>query len=186
METWSEVSEKFSHVTDRLGKPIDPGIFDTVVALNMLQIQTSQSCEGHSNRGLAYPWVDVEALASRQLRQKEPPEIQALQRQFTTMRKQIEQNETPQEREAKQQAKQADLAQRYALHQLLAEFYAGHPTPYDRIITFSLSGRIRSQGGDFLDLLSLDERMQKLRAYQDEMAAFTTFLKSRILPELMR
>ena len=59
MQEWIEVSEKFSHVTDKLGEPIDKGIFDTVVALNILGFVTRQSCEGHLDHGLPYPWVDV-------------------------------------------------------------------------------------------------------------------------------
>lgn len=185
MEKWSEVVAKFSQVTDRLGKPIDKGIFDTVVVLNMLGIHTYQSCEGHSDRGLAYPWVDIAASEYRLLMKDEPSEIRALQTQSIETRKRIEQQETPQVREAKQQAEQADVQQRYALHQLLTKFYTDHHVPYDRIITFSVRGRIRSQGGDFLALLSADERIQKLREYQEEMTAFTNFLKSHISPELM-
>ena len=45
---------------DRLGKPIDPGIFALVVALNMAGIPTSQSCEGHLGWGLPYPWVMID------------------------------------------------------------------------------------------------------------------------------
>jgi hypothetical protein len=59
MQRWIEVSEKFSRVTDKLGTPIDDGIFDTVVALNILGFVTSMSCEGHLDHGLPYPWVDV-------------------------------------------------------------------------------------------------------------------------------
>ena len=59
MQEWIEVSEKFSHVTDKLGEPIDKGIFDTVVSLNILGFVTRQSCEGHLDHGLPYPWVDV-------------------------------------------------------------------------------------------------------------------------------
>lgn len=57
--TWDELTEIFSHVTDRIGRSIDKGIFDTVVALNALGIATSASCEGHLDHGLPYPWVDV-------------------------------------------------------------------------------------------------------------------------------
>jgi len=46
------------------------------------------------------------------------------------------------------------------------------------IITFVSSGRIRSQGGDFLELLSPGEQEQKLHEYQDEMRQFAAFLKS--------
>lgn len=60
MATWNETAKRFASVTDRLGKPIDEGIFDTVVALNMLGVTTKQSCEGHIGWGAPYPWVSVE------------------------------------------------------------------------------------------------------------------------------
>jgi hypothetical protein len=56
---WDESVEKFRKVTDRLGCPIDAGIFDTVVALNILGVHTTMSCEGHLDHGLAYPWIDT-------------------------------------------------------------------------------------------------------------------------------
>jgi hypothetical protein len=57
--TWDETAEKFRKVTDRLGMPIDDGIFDTVVALNILGVTTRMSCEGHLDHGLSYPWIDI-------------------------------------------------------------------------------------------------------------------------------
>lgn len=60
MVTWNEAAEQFSKVTDKLGKPIDQGIFELVVCLNLLEIPTRQSCEGHLGWGLPYPWVDIE------------------------------------------------------------------------------------------------------------------------------
>lgn len=60
MKTWTETVERFSSVTDKLGKEIDSGILEAVVALNMLGITTRQSCEGHLERGAPYPWIDIE------------------------------------------------------------------------------------------------------------------------------
>ena len=57
MKDWKELAEEFSHVTDKIGRPIDEGIFEIVVALNMLGVHTRQSCEGHLDHGFAYPWV---------------------------------------------------------------------------------------------------------------------------------
>ncbi|MDO8530167.1 MAG: hypothetical protein Q7S10_02060 [bacterium] len=57
---WKVLEEKFKKETDRLGYEIEPGIFDVVVALNALGINTRQSCEGHVDRGRTAPWVDVQ------------------------------------------------------------------------------------------------------------------------------
>jgi len=61
MQTWNEALHHFSHVTDRLGKTIDPGILETVVVFNLLGMTTLQSCEGHSSWGTPYPWICIEA-----------------------------------------------------------------------------------------------------------------------------
>ena len=41
---WEQVSKRIEKTTDRLELKIDPGIIETVVALNALEINTSQSC----------------------------------------------------------------------------------------------------------------------------------------------
>ena len=65
MDRWNELEEQFKHVTDALGKPIDAGIFQTVVAFNALGVSTIMSCEGHVDHGLPYPWIDVRGNAAR-------------------------------------------------------------------------------------------------------------------------
>lgn len=59
--TWDETAKHYRRVVDKLGKKIDEGIFDTVVALNMLGVVTRASCEGHLDWGVPHPWVDIEA-----------------------------------------------------------------------------------------------------------------------------
>ena len=45
---------------DALGKPIDSGIKETIVFLNAMGITTTASCEGHTDYGIPWPWVDTE------------------------------------------------------------------------------------------------------------------------------
>jgi hypothetical protein len=59
--TWEEMAKQYRRVVDKLGKKIDEGIFDTVVALNILGVVTRASCEGHLDWGVPHPWVDIEA-----------------------------------------------------------------------------------------------------------------------------
>lgn len=58
--TWEEAEAYAAHLVDRIGCPIDEGIRETVVALNLLGFPTSQSCEGHLDHGCPYPWIDFE------------------------------------------------------------------------------------------------------------------------------
>lgn len=57
--SWEEACAEVAQFTDNLGCEVDDGIFDTVVALNLLGLRTVQSCEGHLNYGHPYPWVWV-------------------------------------------------------------------------------------------------------------------------------
>jgi len=58
-QRYQEMREQVLTFTDNLGAPIDPGIFETVVLLNLLGLRTFQSCEGHLDHGCPYPWVTV-------------------------------------------------------------------------------------------------------------------------------
>jgi hypothetical protein len=46
-------------LTDDLGRPLDEGIKKPVAALYLLGVKTSASCQGHSDHGLSYPWIDI-------------------------------------------------------------------------------------------------------------------------------
>ncbi|ACL60563.1 hypothetical protein [Methylobacterium nodulans] len=62
VQRWRNMLGAVDAVRDRLGRPVDAGIRDTVVALNLLGLPTLQSCEGHVNaagHGLAAPWIDL-------------------------------------------------------------------------------------------------------------------------------
>ncbi len=58
-QRYQEMHERVATFTDKLGMAVDPGIFETVVVLNLLGLHTFQSCEGHLDHGVPYPWVTV-------------------------------------------------------------------------------------------------------------------------------
>ena len=51
--------ERVSLLTDTIGTPVDQGILETVIVLNLLGLHTFQSCEGHLDHGHPYPWVTI-------------------------------------------------------------------------------------------------------------------------------
>ncbi|MBA2284250.1 MAG: hypothetical protein H0W02_02080 [Ktedonobacteraceae bacterium] len=57
--SWQEGYTAVKQFADRLGAPVDEGISETVVVLNLLGFRTYQSCEGHLDHGCPYPWADV-------------------------------------------------------------------------------------------------------------------------------
>ena len=52
---------KVDLIADRLGKPIDVGVKEAVVALWAIGFETDGSCEGHSDHGVDYPVVYASA-----------------------------------------------------------------------------------------------------------------------------
>lgn len=189
-EQWEHVNATFLHVTDQLGKGIDEGILETVIALNVLGIETTASCEGHPERGTGAPWIDIEARSgSEQSRQ--------VARLFTQAHEAYEQQTLPSARiealfatahQEKERVKRLHLAQRQKLMEYLAAFYEQRHVSFERLLVIhprDTTGRARleSQGADFQNVAPLDTRKQKLHVYQEEMQAFTAFLKQRFFSE---
>ncbi len=56
---WDQAEEKVGQFRDALKMPVEKGIRETVLMLNVLGFTTLMSCEGHLDRGLPYPWVDI-------------------------------------------------------------------------------------------------------------------------------
>lgn len=103
------------------------------MALNALGIATTQSCEGHLNWGVPYPWIHIES----------------------------------------------DLAQKFRLHQLLAQFYQERPVNFECALVFN-GYRMFSRVAVFSELIPKAEHQQRLQIYQVEMSAFTAYLKTLI------
>lgn len=59
--TYEEVANEVNGITDGLNKPVDQGIKKSVIALRLWDFPTDGSCEGHLDRSLPYPWVDIYA-----------------------------------------------------------------------------------------------------------------------------
>ncbi|BCL83184.1 hypothetical protein ccbrp13_56490 [Ktedonobacteria bacterium brp13] len=180
--SWEEVSQRVRLITDAIGNPIDEGIFDTVVALNVLGFTTVMSCEGHLERAIAAPWVDIMT-----------PGGEEIQAQIRLAQKAVEPDQNGiklYNDEAKTLSEQLKNKQRVlfqSLTQLLDQFYEsrGH-IPYDQrlipCIWGKAAGRIRLEpiGTELQAIVSNEIKEKKLAAYQREMSDFTTFLKSHI------
>ncbi|MGM0439155.1 MAG: hypothetical protein ACQEP3_01820 [Patescibacteria group bacterium] len=60
-QKWEEEKRKVEKLEDKLGLEVDEPIKETVVALNVNELPTRQSCGGHLKRGESYPWVMISA-----------------------------------------------------------------------------------------------------------------------------
>lgn len=58
-QAYQEMRARVLTWTDSLGAPIDAGIVELVVVLNLRGLQTFQSCEGHLDHGSPYPWITL-------------------------------------------------------------------------------------------------------------------------------
>src|SRR5689334_14553390 len=63
-QEWEQIAARFYTATDKIGMRIDSGILETVIALNVLGIETSASCEGHLDHGVGAPWIDIEVISA--------------------------------------------------------------------------------------------------------------------------
>lgn len=59
---WNEKMKEVESWGDALGLKIDESVRETVVAMNLLRLPTSASCEGHLRWGSLAPWVIISAV----------------------------------------------------------------------------------------------------------------------------
>lgn len=181
---WQELSQWAETVTDAVGCSIDEGIRETVIAMNAIGIHTLASCEGHLERSIAAPWVDIGHPDAR------PAAKEAHLKLLVAQEARVQDVPLEQRRALIQEAeaaklvvKRLHLVERLKLIGYLNDFYVTRIVPYHARLILNQaewSGiiRLESQGADYQDCLPIEERAQKLREYQDEMRAFTAFLKA--------
>ena len=170
-EDWQAALQHVERLVDALGKRVDPGIKETVAALNCMGLATDGSCEGHMHNQSKAPWVDFALI----------PE--SLRLEIRSVRKALGNGETSPRLDALvREAKLQLWAGEAHIIDLLDEFYKQKNGSAERrliIDFFPDSARLVSQGARLQDLYPPDIQMKKLRAYQEEMAEFTVFLKAR-------
>ena len=179
---WRQVADIAAGITDALGKPIDTGIINTVVALNVYDIHTTQSCEGHLDSGIAAPWVEIKAPETEQSK--------ALRKRINELADAIdefERTERPDEEveplykklhELEREARRPQLEEIQKTLHLLTQFYMNRQVVYERLLTVR-GNRLESQGAQLQEIMSADDRRLKLSEYQKEMREFTAFLEKK-------
>ncbi len=191
VETW----------TDGLGLPIDEGIKETVIVLNLLGLKTYQSCEGHLGEGDSAPWVtfvvdtpekgkliaDSYALMERE---KEVQSALAAKYPELTYWERMERFEDDflvplwdEQHRIREEIEKVDGQFLHPLHLYLEEFYEKRQSSYDQRLMIEGSYEIyslMSVGATRQILRTEEQKEQKLLDYQEEMRAFTEFLRTKI------
>lgn len=197
-EIWDKMSYDIDHWIDGIGYPIDKEIKDIVIALNVLGIKTTASCEGHFDHGYLYPWVELEIfspemdkLMTEIIQKLEQIEIQetALATQYPDLSVQVR-LDMPEAKhllelyyERFYLSKSYDQAKMNCLepvNKLLNEFYEHCNISYDRALIIS-GDRLQSVGADRQVSRAEEEQNLKLVEYRGEMKAFAAFLKNKFM-----
>jgi hypothetical protein len=166
---WKEIISEVERVTDRLGKTIDSGIIETVVAFKALGLQTVASCEGHLDYGIKAPWVDIGSVSDDTAKV-------ALTRRKSE--KQIDNEDIDKVKETLTKI----YTERKRILDLLNEFYMSRGvTGAYRLIALSRLGetRIINQGYDIQDGAMNSVQAEKLAEYQKEMQQFGQWMKDK-------
>jgi hypothetical protein len=160
---WSRVKEFVDKTTDSGGKEIDGGIKDTVCVLIYSGFPTGASCEGHTDRGKSYPWVNV------------------------GFPKPGENHNDPRKLFGSEIEKKAWAKRNFQLvlrmEELVGEFYcARRVDPHVMIFPWTYhfgTFELKSIGAEMLQAYSKPEIIERSQKYKDEMSAFTEFLKEK-------
>ncbi len=182
---WKQIEQEVDSITDALGKHIDGGIRDAVIALKANQINTVGSCEGHAERRIPSPWIDVEGVdtpESLQAKQILPELDEKINDIETEDSEAAELNDLYTRRhEAYYEAILPQLQEVEKVIQLLDKFYATRAVSEDRRLIINAidnMGRIESQGSRIQAIRSDTDKQKKLDEYKEEMKLFADFLKN--------
>lgn len=201
-QQWEEMAQEVDTWGDGLGSGLDEKIKDPVIALNLIGIASEQSCEGHLDWGLPYPWIQfVTDLPEMEEARKAMDAIVAellieesnLLAQFPD--KSWEEIDLLPEAEKYMKlvsewygldfkVEGAMAVHLEPLYKLLEKFYESKTSVvYDRVLVIINDGlyRLCSNGAGRQAGRSSEEREQKLKEYQQEMQDFSDFLKDSYL-----
>ncbi len=168
-DQWNMTKTDVLRMVDKLGRPLDDEIVDTVVALQMLGIHTTASCSGHIDRVTGGPYVVFSA-----------PEANPLEEAYLKIARPAD----PEYKSLRNRAVHLNLKERQRLFPPLEEFYVNRPVKYMNRLIITRVGpegsKLKCQGAEMSHLLDDQGRQSLLAEHQAEMRAFTDYLRQRI------
>lgn len=209
-EKWDNVSNEVKKTIDTLGHHIDENIKETVVALNVYDINTSGSCEGHIDWGTGAPWVEISASDEPEeiyVNEKTALERVARENNVTVDDLKKEDGYEKLYREAMEEcAKNGEMKEiitwqeeneklKLVMENIISDFYKNRDVPEDIKIKFRdiggwgsfriYSGTDEDYDRDFEKMNEKEKKDlgKRLEKYQKEIADFTKFLKDKFFEE---
>lgn len=199
-EMWDSMEAEIDHWIDGAGYPIDQEIKETVIALNLMGIETISSCGGHLDHGLPYPWIEIQTY---------PPQIRKMMQELSEIQEQLNTEEIllktrfphlsyndiydiPEAENLPklhkthsliaESIKQMQIKCLEPLNQLLTNFYENRKTAYNNVLIIpnNSSAFLRSVGADRQHIRSSEEQSYNLNKFREEMKAFAVFLKQKL------
>lgn len=185
-QKWQKIEKDAERIIDSLHKRIDPKIKFAVVSLKANGLGTIASCEGHLNRGLPYPWVDVESQLAEQLlgdRLYNELKIKGREHRLSKSEKEL--------KDKMIQAQKAENEKAYKrLLELLGKFYSQKNLTHEvklGIEKFPWNrSRLQPEGmpnwhqrQTKKEEWSQEEKIKNLELYRKEMDRFAQFLKDK-------
>jgi len=207
---WDKNLQTLDETSDALGWKIESGIKETVNAFNLMGLPTTGSCEGHIDRALSFPWIDISAPSEpgeRYVGQNEAFEKVAKKHALTLedvkrgvpMDKYWEAIEECYKNGDTEEYKTWNLENKkleLKVKGLLDEFYQNREDRLDNRLNAYGGEGVRIHGvteGEYEKALEESgseisekrkaERAEKLPAYRKEMDDFTKFLKDKFFAE---
>lgn len=192
---WNSISQQVDRIIDSLHEPIDAGIKEVVVGLKAHNVGTMGSCEGHLDRGLPYPWIDVGSPLAEEHDSLRSRFSELWKRHLQEIRREEVMSEEDKQ-ELKEMLEQEIIANEEVLtrfSELLDQYNDLHSTYGPSLVLKKRfnsrarlqphnmpDGRLKDPKKEF-DKLSSKELENNLLTYQDEMKKFAIFLKNHFL-----
>lgn len=199
-----DIRHDVDNICDKLGHPIDEGIKETVVMFKANGLPTSESCEGHIESGLPFPWVGVSAPNEPEERfvgqtksfekvakkygitPKEAKSFKIAEAYWEALKECSQNEETEEYMEWGKENKELLEKARY----FLEEFYKERSVNPDIKLEIYETGpfRIHHSGEDYRLIVEEKQdfseeekksRAEKIKKYRPEMNEFTKFLKEQ-------
>ena len=159
------IRKKVEKITDELGKPVEPGIKETVVMFNAFGLPTTGSCEGHiDSHKEGYspemaPWIEI-------------------------LPQEPEQEDWKNDNKLREKVREENKKHLSKIVDLLNEFYKNQEVPDDiKLVIDHMDYGFKVQSSGLEGLKDPNDKGQQERAieYKREMEKFTAFLKEKFL-----
>ena len=188
---WEEKRKDIDAIADARGKGIDESIKETIIVLQLLGLNTTESSEGSLEEMYASPYVIFKPTGSEieELEQKH----QKLVEKMIAVEDESEEDELKRDEIAHEMNLNERKMGRLRALELkkllpyLEEFYEDRKTSPERRFIINphriYHGIMLPQGSMFQAAENEDTQAERLKEYQEEMRDFTQFLKQKFFAE---